>query len=285
MTTKAPAIKSRTWYTREGAIINYSGNEKEIVVPNEINGQPITVIGSYAFSPAKKKLKDEVRLARESIESVSFSEGIIGIQDSVFEGCKALTTVNLPESLRYVAEKAFYECESLQAIDLGSRPLKVDRQAFAFCSSLKSAVFPERLDDYGTVPFKCFERCTSLEHVVMPKIMTYIPMMMFYDCRSLKSITLPSTVREIQTDSFHGCSSLRSITIPATVKIINTWAFYGCSSLEEITFEPGSKLETIAHDAFRYCSIKRITFPKALEPIVNQIFGKNPEIEKVVEDQ
>lgn len=90
-------------------LVNYTGKEKEVVVPDGIE-----VIGGSAFRSNK------------TIERVVLPEGVREIGTQAFAFCKKLRHITLPDSLE-----------------------KIDNDAFWFCSGVKPESFPDRLLELG----------------------------------------------------------------------------------------------------------------------------------------
>ena len=59
-----------------------------------------------------------------------------------------------------------------------------------------------------------FEKCSSLESVVIGNCVTSIGYKAFYDCDSLTSVVIPNSVTSIGSSAFAFCSSLQEITLP-----------------------------------------------------------------------
>lgn len=77
----------------------FCGNE--IVIPKEIYGKKVTVIGERAF------------LECDEITSVSIPESVTMIMHSSFKKCSSLDTLYLPKSLEHIQAYAFSDCKSL----------------------------------------------------------------------------------------------------------------------------------------------------------------------------
>ena len=58
-----------------------------------------------------------------------------------------------------------------------------------------------------------FERCTSLESVIIPNSVTEMGESVFYVCTSLESVTIPDSVERICNDAFWRCTALKKLNI------------------------------------------------------------------------
>lgn len=106
--------------------------------------------------------------------------------------------------------------------------------AFYGCNLVTQVNLPASLK---TINPHCFERCTSLETVYLPRgsQLTTINNAAFMDCSSLTTIEIPSLVTTIQEDVFNGCSSLTTVEMPEQLATLGDRAFSSCSSLTRIT--------------------------------------------------
>ncbi len=68
----------------------------EIIIPETINGYPVTVIGDKAFFNCAE------------ITSVIIPDSVISIGDSAFGWCLDLDTINIPDGVTYIGKWAFY---------------------------------------------------------------------------------------------------------------------------------------------------------------------------------
>ncbi len=91
---------------KDGVLMLYCGNEKEIVIPTGV-----TKIDAFVFS--KYFLRDN------NITSVIIPDGVTEIGEGAFSGCEQLKNTSLPKTLKRVDPSAFYNTpiseENLQA--------------------------------------------------------------------------------------------------------------------------------------------------------------------------
>ena len=207
-----PLLTSITAYAEDGTLANglhyrindgaaiidgYTGSEKSLEIPSEIDGYPVTQIGWSAFS-----------------------------------GCTSLTSITIPYGVVSIGWKAFFGCTSLTSITIPEDVTSIGESAFESCTSLTSITIPESVTYLG---WKAFSGCASLTSVTIPGSVTSIGIRAFSGCTSLTSITIPGSVTSIGSSAFSDCTSLTSITIPDSVTRIDSYAFSGCTGLELIT--------------------------------------------------
>lgn len=92
--------------------------------------------------------------------------------------------------------------------------------------------------------------------------------------KSGTSYTIPEGVTTIGQDAFNSHQSLVSITIPTTVETIGQSAFQsvGKNTNLTVTINHGSKLKTIARNAFYESGVSSITLPEGITTIGEQAF-------------
>ncbi len=157
-------------------LIEYKGEETNVVTPVEIEGKPVTVIGSSCF------------YGNTSMVTLIVSEGVEIIENAAFYYCTSLKKARLPESCTAFGEKLFSWCTSLESITLPS--------------GMKS------VPDYG------FNYCSALTEIVWNTTVTHIGIRAFSWCTSLTNLTLPQSVLTIDNYAFSNCGTLQSVTIP-----------------------------------------------------------------------
>ena len=83
----------------------YKGKDKDIVIPQKINGLPVKTIGSGCF-------------ASTDIESIVVPDSVKEIWDSAFLQCKKLSKVTLSKNITVISAKTFEGCISLSEIEI-----------------------------------------------------------------------------------------------------------------------------------------------------------------------
>lgn len=105
--TTQPESQAPFSYTvdRNGVTITaYLGQEKEVLVPQKIDGLPVVEIADRAFQN------------NTALRAVQLPEGIRQIGWFAFSGCALLETVVLPSSLETVCYGAFENCNSSMGV-------------------------------------------------------------------------------------------------------------------------------------------------------------------------
>ena len=94
---------------------------KEVMIPSEINGEPVTVIGKECFA------------GHEEITSVSFPETLTEIEEFAFPLCKGISELIIPDSVSRIGMHAFRDCKGLRKIVLPSNLKTLEAGTFCFC--------------------------------------------------------------------------------------------------------------------------------------------------------
>lgn len=271
-----------------GYVINkYNGSAADLVIPSELDGHKIDVIGENAFA------------YNETLVSVTIPDGIKAIDDNAFFGCTALETVVIPDTVTEIGEAAFAYSDRIAQITFPAGIKKISDHMFSWCNRLESFVIPEGVEEIGAYAFSmcsgmksvtipssvktlgihAFSGC-GFETVVLPESIKIIPEGCFKYCVSLKSFTIPASVSAISDSAFGECRALREIVIPATVKTLGRSAFSCCDSLESAIVE--SALTSIGDYTFESCgSLKEIRIPSTVEELGKNAFADCENLETV----
>ncbi len=175
-------------------IINYLGNEREVTVPEMINGKPVTAIFAFAFSGSDQALQwdwwPEAKFVGKTKQQVNAAQKI----ERIF----------LPASIR-----------------------EIGTSAFAGCSSLEKILIPDRVSQAGD-----FTGCANLTYIEMPGGKDWEECPGFKDCRKLKYVRLPDFIHSVPQSSFQNCTEIEELYLP--VNQLGQFAFAGCTSLKDI---------------------------------------------------
>ena len=147
--------------------------DKDIVIPSEYNGLPVTSIGDYAFrgctSLTSVVIGDSVTsigicafLECTALTSIEMPDSVTSIGICAFGNCTSLTSIEIPDSVTSIGHSAFYECESLTSIEIPDSVTIIDSSAFLMCTSLTSIEIPNSVTSIGWGAFSC---CTSLTSI------------------------------------------------------------------------------------------------------------------------
>ena len=113
----------------------------DVVIPDTIDGCPVTVIGEFAFAECF------------NLKNIQFPESLTEIGDSAFAMCISLEELSLPASLEVIESNAFGDCYSIENIVLPDTITYIGDYAFAFCINLESINIPDNIEKIGDGAF------------------------------------------------------------------------------------------------------------------------------------
>lgn len=262
-----------------------TATDRDIVIPAERGGIPVTGIGNGAFSDS-------------AVRSVTIPKSVTEIKDYAFEDCAFLESIVIPDSVRYIGNFAFYNCNSLQKITVGKGVELINDRAFANCPMLTEIAYQAEGQSVFTrrnAFYKSGAQGPGIA-VTIAEGVTVIPASLFADA-FVKSVALSDSVKVIGSEAFCGCKPLTTVSIGpdsaieqigsgafskcenlATMDLgncsltsIEASVFSGCTSLKQIAL--CVSVTTIGDSAFRQCtSLREIALPSRLTAIGEEAF-------------
>ena len=277
-------------YTVSGStvtITKYVGTEAVVVIPETIEGNPVTVIGNNAFENCRNitsiTLPSTIRTLgvhvfsgttftsitipkslttsqassfggggpfyNSSVTEVIFESGMTTIPGNVMKGASKLETVSIPDSVTKINEKAFLDCVSLRNPVLPEGLETIGNSAFENCRNITGITLPSTIRTLGEHVF-CGTTFTS---ITIPKSLTTSQASSFggggpFYNSSVKEAVFESGMTTIPGNVMKGASKLETVSIPESVTEIGSKAFDSCTSLRSVLIPSGVK--SISGDAF-----------------------------------
>lgn len=124
---------SKTWIDENGYLffedaqtcylLGYAKEMTALTLPADCNGKSYTIHRNAFYN-------------NQTLTSIAFSDGVVGIDDYAFYHCSGLQSVHLPDGLLQIGEYAFADCEELAEISLGKNISVLGTFAFEDCDSL-----------------------------------------------------------------------------------------------------------------------------------------------------
>ena len=193
-----------------GMITSYKGKSTTVVIPDIIEGLPVTQIGGNEdWAPR------------------------VFTHTTYKNTCNTPYTITVPKSVKILGNNAFTGVKGKINIDLSNLTL-IGKEAFAESDLSGTIKISKNLKITGPDAF----RKTKITAVIIEEGVTelgykdYVPDGMFMDCPNLKSITLPSSLAELRGCVFNNCPALAEVIIPEGTKInYRSKVFTDCSSL------------------------------------------------------
>ena len=290
-------------------LTKYIGSGGNVIIPDTIDGKPVTVIAENAFKGKNYGydsnltgivIPDSVTYIGSSafqdckiLTDVAIGNGITKITSWCFKNCWLLENVKLGNSITYIGDNAFGACTALSNIDLPKGLTEIDSQAFSSCKKLANIILPESLT---SIDKNAFLGCTALEETgvsfmgrlydidnelisvindgrVYDENGLYIENNVIIDCLNHLDgeIIIPSGVTKINGRAFQSCN-LTGVIIPESViEIGYSNAFYNCRNLTSITI-PNSVTE-LSDRCFENCtSLKSVIIGNGITELSENIF-------------
>ena len=191
-------------------ITKYKGTDESIVIPSEIDGKKVTVIGSSAFYGFK------------SLKNIEIPDGITSIENYAFCQCWSITSLSVPESVTSIGTGAFRFCGDLKEIKLPSNLTVLSDSLFGADANLEYITFGD---------------AEKTDTVIIPETVQKIGNYVFMNCEKIKNIKLPSNLKSIGKTCFQGCISLTGLFIPQSVESIGGGIFGDCDALQSVEIE------------------------------------------------
>jgi len=217
-------------------ITGYSGYGGNLTIPSQINGLPVSAIGSQAFA-----------------------------------GCGSLTNVTIPGSVTSIGDYAFSNCTQLASIffmgdapALGSDVFDSDPATAYYLSDTTGWG-----STYGLLPTTVWSEyayTTNSDNTIT--ITGYTG--------PVGDVSIPSAINgfpvtSIGSSAFSSFAGLTSVTIPNDVTNIGASAFLNCASLTNVTI--GTNVTAIGDNAFNGCGLTSVTVPNSVVSIGEFVFA------------
>lgn len=276
--------------------------DEEIVVPDTLDGYPVTAIGDFAFSAASDvgtSWGNTTITYTYNYTKITLPEGIKTIGRYAFAENKNLKEVVLPDSLTDFNYCAFMNCKNLESVNIPDGVECLPDFLFSGCTKLKNLGLPDSIkiicdnaiiitsadslpDSVEYLGKELFTSCTE-ETVTLPKSLKTLRGT-FYKMPNLKQIIFNDSLSEIGEKTFQACNSLAEISVPDSVTILGNSAFQNCANLTKVymsvnvthipfrafmnctsltEFEWNAEKQTVEDSAFKGCSLVGFDFSKS----------------------
>jgi hypothetical protein len=171
-----PAVQAQFTYTTNEdntlTVTGYAGSPGAVIIPANINGLLVTIIGDDAFE------------WNTNLTGVTIPVGVSEIGVDAFAGCYGLTSVEIPSSVTEIGDWAFLGCISLTNIVMSNGVVSIGSGSFAQCTNLLGISIPNTITNIGSA---AFQYCYSLQSVMIPASVNSIGSWAFSSCVSLSN--------------------------------------------------------------------------------------------------
>jgi hypothetical protein len=228
----------------------------DLVIPEEIDGYPVTIIGGGAFG-------------EKNLSSVIIPDTIVSIRHWAFAN-NQLSTVTVPDTVTTINESAFRN-NQLTTVSLSNNITIIDDDLFKN-NQLTSVIIP---DGVTRIRGDAFQH-NQLSTVSIPDSVSIIDYAAFQN-NQLTSVNIPHSVKNISERAFAN-NLLSDIELHNEIETIGVKAFFG-NNLSAIVF-PKSVTE-VKNAAFGDNSIQSINFLGNRPTLGLDVFNWNYSLENI----
>jgi hypothetical protein len=132
------------------AVYSYPGNTKNIIIPERINGLPVTSLTTYPI-PSEKEWKEYLDNVK-GIETVIIPNTVLEICPGAFSYFVNLKTITIPQSVKSIGSRAFENCYNLQSIVIHNE-INIAPAAFIGCDNIDAKVRQDMVNRFGEYIF------------------------------------------------------------------------------------------------------------------------------------
>lgn len=211
----APVSADELTYTMsengEITVTGYTGAELVVVLPDSIDGIPVTAIGEAAFE------------GMGNLKAIYIPDSVSAIGFGAFRDCNSLSTLRTPV-VEVTAHPYFGALFGASTYEINASEVPDSLTTLIVGGTV------ERIPAYG------FYDCNSIECIGLPETVKQIEKFAFWGCGALTYLDLSETALETVGDrAFTNCAALLRFDLPATVTSIGEGALEGCGSLCGLT--------------------------------------------------
>ena len=236
-------------------------SSSDIVVPNDIDGIPVTY----------------VRGLTADLTSIKLPSSLIKIKDDAFNSMDTLKSLVIDggaPNLNELGERSFSGCSNIEELDLSNSKLtSIPEGAFAYCKNLKTIKLPSTITSIGD---EAFYNCQSLTNIKgLDKCnLKSIGSAAFSNCKALENLDFSkSTFTNVPSKAFNGCSALAKITLPNTLTTIGGYAFYACYGIPQLDLS-NTALTTLENYAlYQMRETTKFSLPDSISSIGTHAFS------------
>lgn len=250
----------------EATITGYNKEllRSKVLIPQEIEGYPVTTIGDRAFYDMPSGIGKEFYIpdnvttfGKEAfagsayLDAVRMPQKLTKMGEGVFAACLQMHFLEIPDSLTEIPDEAFVNCWGYgSARDysveqcIGKNVTKIGKSAFAGCWNMGrvgrawgDGRLPEKLESIGE---GAFQYCYTIKKLQIPAGVTVIADRTFQGCERLESIQFDGDITMIGAEAFDGCVVLTSMPLSKSLNLIGADAFRDCTALTDFQLAEGN---------------------------------------------
>ena len=271
------------------------GSCENVVLPDELDGCPVTHVGYYPYWEEYPMQGDEYLPYRnpeerscgvyarrctftldESLKSIYISKNVTNIGNRTFSEAVGLQKLEVdPENRVFYSINNCILTRSGNVLQLGcassviptdDKVTRIGYQAFAGQKTLVKIDIPDNIE---VILPEAFGGNHNLRSVSLSKNLRVIEREAFFFCAKLEAIELPSNLRRIESRAFYSCSSLAELHIPENIVSLGYIGTVGA-----VYNEVKNGAGIIEEQAFAKCeSLQQVFLPGTLKALCWDVFG------------
>lgn len=233
-------------YTADGGevtITDYIGTSEHVLIPDTIDGLPVTALADKAFyekhvttvvvPDSVTEIGDLCFSGDNYLVSLTLPDELAELSYAALESCFRLMDFDLPQGLKKISGSALQYNYYLTHLTLPSSLTEIEQLNFIGLYGLQSLTLAEdnaafKLDETngllmtadGTRLLHCFSDISPAEEIILPEGMKTIDPFAFHYDVTVEKIVLPEGTETIGLLAFGICPKLTEIVIPASVTAI-----------------------------------------------------------------
>ncbi|MBQ1341309.1 MAG: leucine-rich repeat domain-containing protein, partial [Erysipelotrichaceae bacterium] len=194
----------------QAVVTSYDEDEQDVVIPDEVQGYPVTELGFGVFW-------------HKSMKTVHIPASVHFIDGRCFGYCTSLEYVEIPDRVEELKFECFVNCSSLKEVKLSKNLFYLDANAFRSCRSLHALELPDSLlylDGYMS---------NGLQRLDLPSKLIHCGAS-FPD--SITNLVFPASLVELNANSLP--LYLKTVSISRNTYLPYPDLLYRCEELEEM---------------------------------------------------
>lgn len=224
----------------EVTITEYIGTSEHVLIPDTIDGLPVTALADKAFyekhvttvvvPDSVTEIGDLCFSGDNYLVSLTLPDELAELSYAALESCFRLMDFDLPQGLKKISGSALQYNYYLTHLTLPSSLTEIEQLNFIGLYGLQSLTLAEdnaafKLDETngllmtadGTRLLHCFSDISPAEEIILPEGAKIVDPFAFHYDYDVKRIVLPEGVETIGAMAFAMCPNLTEIVIPASV--------------------------------------------------------------------